>query len=96
MQHVEPLPDAEVAEVRAAESDLRGLAKDIAAEGVSPSTTRTASGGPDVGLAMPSGPSAAGESGPECDSSRSRPGTELRCEAISRDAPTHDTLGTPP
>ena len=36
VQHVEPLPDAEVAEVRAAESDLRGLARDIAAEGISP------------------------------------------------------------
>jgi cyanophycinase len=36
VQHVEALPDAEVAEVRAAESDLRLLAKDIASEGVSP------------------------------------------------------------
>lgn len=36
VQHIEPLPDAEVAEVRAAESDLRTLARDIAAEGVSP------------------------------------------------------------
>jgi cyanophycinase len=35
-QHVESLPDAEVADVRAAESDLRELARDIAAEGVSP------------------------------------------------------------
>jgi cyanophycinase len=36
IQHVEPQLDAEVAEVRAAESDLRALARDIAAEGVSP------------------------------------------------------------
>ncbi len=36
VQHVETLPDTEVAEVRAAESDLRLLAKDIASEGVSP------------------------------------------------------------
>jgi cyanophycinase len=32
-----PLPDAEVEEVRAAEADLRVLARDIAADGVSPS-----------------------------------------------------------
>jgi cyanophycinase len=32
-----PLPDAQVAEVRAAEADLQTLAEDIAAEGVSPS-----------------------------------------------------------
>ena len=36
VQHLESLPDAEVAELRAAESDLRRLARDIAAEGVSP------------------------------------------------------------
>lgn len=36
VQHVESLPDAEVAEVRAAESDLRILAQDIASDGVSP------------------------------------------------------------
>lgn len=36
VQHIEQLPDADVAEVRAAESDLRSLAADIAAEGVSP------------------------------------------------------------
>jgi cyanophycinase len=36
LRHVEALPDTEVAEVRAAESDLRELARDIAAEGVSP------------------------------------------------------------
>lgn len=36
VQHVDPVPDAEVAEVRAAESDLRSLARTIAAEGVSP------------------------------------------------------------
>lgn len=36
IQHVETLPDAEVAEVRATESDLHALARDIAAEGVSP------------------------------------------------------------
>ena len=36
VQHIEPLPDAEVAEVRAAESDLRCWPEDIASEGVSP------------------------------------------------------------
>jgi cyanophycinase len=34
--HTTPVPDAEVEEVRAAEADLRRLALDIAAEGVSP------------------------------------------------------------
>ncbi|MDN5761255.1 MAG: cyanophycinase [Microlunatus sp.] len=37
-QHVEPLPSVEVAEVRATESGLRELARDIAADGVSPTT----------------------------------------------------------
>lgn len=36
VQHVETLPDVEVADVRAAESDLRALAGEIAAEGISP------------------------------------------------------------
>ncbi|MFL6065301.1 MAG: cyanophycinase [Friedmanniella sp.] len=35
--HATPVPDAEVEEVRAAEADLRRLARDIAADGVSPS-----------------------------------------------------------
>jgi cyanophycinase len=34
--HQTPLPDQEVLEVRAAEADLRTLAHDIAAEGISP------------------------------------------------------------
>lgn len=36
--HDEQLPDAEVSEVRAAEDDLRLLAREIAAEGISPSS----------------------------------------------------------
>lgn len=36
VETTEPLPDAELADVRAAESDLHVLARDIAAEGVSP------------------------------------------------------------
>ncbi len=36
LQHHEALPAAELAEVRAAESDLRALAREIGAEGVSP------------------------------------------------------------
>ena len=38
LTHDEQLPDAEVAEARAAENDLRLLAREIAAEGVSPSS----------------------------------------------------------
>jgi cyanophycinase len=40
LTHDEQLPDAEVVESRAAEHDLRLLAKEIAAEGVSPSSYR--------------------------------------------------------
>ncbi len=38
LTHQEQLPDAEIAEVKAAEDDLRTLAREIAAEGVSPSS----------------------------------------------------------
>ena len=48
--HTEQLPDVEVAEARAAEEDLRVLAREIAAEGVSPSSYRRRLRRSDTGL----------------------------------------------